>query len=98
MAIDARTGELRWETKTTGGLTSGPIVVEGKVLTGRTCGGQRANCYVSAHDARTGKEVWKFFTAAGPGSRAVKRGAMHQKPLAWRRRGVCPGPTITRGV
>jgi PQQ-dependent dehydrogenase (methanol/ethanol family) len=67
VAIDARTGELRWETKTTGGLTSGPIVVEGKVLTGRTCGGQRANCYVSAHDARTGKEVWKFFTAAGPG-------------------------------
>ena len=44
---------------------NGPIVVEGKVLTGRTCGGQRANCYISAHDARTGTEVWKFFTAAG---------------------------------
>ena len=67
VALDARTGDVRWEAKTTGGLTSGPIVVEGKVLTGRTCAGQRANCYVSAHDARTGKEVWKFFTAAGPG-------------------------------
>ncbi len=68
VALDLRTGALRWEAKTTGGLTSGPIVVEGKVLTGRTCtGGLRANCYVSAHDARTGAEVWKFFTAAGPG-------------------------------
>jgi alcohol dehydrogenase (cytochrome c) len=67
VALDGRTGEVRWETKTTGGLTSGPIVVEGKVVTGRTCAGQRANCYVAAHDARTGKEAWRFYTAAGPG-------------------------------
>jgi alcohol dehydrogenase (cytochrome c) len=66
VALDVRTGELRWETKTSGGLTSGPIVVDGRVLSGRTCTGQRANCYIAAHDARTGKEVWKFFTAAGP--------------------------------
>jgi alcohol dehydrogenase (cytochrome c) len=67
VALDARTGDVRWETKTDGGLTSGPVVVEGKVLTGRTCGGRRANCYIAAHDAKTGKEAWKFFTAAGPG-------------------------------
>src|SRR6478609_8515916 len=35
VALDARTGAVRWETKTAGGSTSGPIVVEGKVLTGR---------------------------------------------------------------
>ena len=65
VALDAITGKVRWELKTDGGLTSGPIVVEGKVLTGRTCGGRRANCYVSAHDAKTGKEAWRFYTAAG---------------------------------
>jgi len=27
----------------------------------------RSNCYIAAHDAKTGKEVWKFYTAAGPG-------------------------------
>lgn len=27
----------------------------------------RQRCYISAHDAKTGKEVWKFYTAAGPG-------------------------------
>ena len=42
-----------------------PIVVEGKVLTGRTCSPRRENCYVAAHDAKTGKEVWQFYTAAG---------------------------------
>ena len=65
VALDTQTGKVRWETKSTGGFTSGPIVVEGKVLTGRTCAGRRENCYVSAHDARTGQEVWRFYTAAG---------------------------------
>ena len=65
VALDASNGSVRWETKTDGGMTSGPIVVEGKVLTGRTCGSARANCYVAAHDAKTGKEAWRFYTAAG---------------------------------
>jgi alcohol dehydrogenase (cytochrome c) len=65
VALDAITGKVRWETKTDGGMTSGPIVVEGKLLTGRTCVGQRANCYIAAHDGKTGKEAWRFYTAAG---------------------------------
>jgi alcohol dehydrogenase (cytochrome c) len=65
IALDAKTGVVRWETKTAGNSTSGPIVVEGKVLTGRTCAPRRENCYVAAHDAATGKEIWKFYTAAG---------------------------------
>jgi alcohol dehydrogenase (cytochrome c) len=63
-ALDARTGELRWETKSSGRLTAGVIVVEGKVLTGRACAPKREDCYISAHDAKTGKEVWRFYTAA----------------------------------
>ena len=66
VALDARTGKVRWETKTTGGMTSGAIVVEGKVLTGRSCAPRRENCYIAAHDAKTGVEVWRFYTAAGP--------------------------------
>jgi alcohol dehydrogenase (cytochrome c) len=64
-AIDAKTGELRWETKSSGRLTAGTIVIEGKVITGRACAPRREDCYIAAHDAKTGKEVWKFFTAAG---------------------------------
>jgi len=64
VALDARTGEVRWETKTTGGMTAGAVVIEGKVLLGRTCAPRRENCYVSAHDAKTGVEAWRFYTAA----------------------------------
>jgi alcohol dehydrogenase (cytochrome c) len=66
--IEARTGELRWQTKADErGHTSAPIVADGKVVTGGTCtGGLRANCYISAHDARTGTLLWKFYTAQAP--------------------------------
>jgi alcohol dehydrogenase (cytochrome c) len=65
VALEASTGKLRWETQSTGGLSSGTLVFGDKVVTGRTCNGVRANCYIAAHDARTGKEAWRFYTAAG---------------------------------
>ncbi|PWT97723.1 MAG: hypothetical protein C5B51_30790 [Terriglobia bacterium] len=69
VGIDARTGEPRWQTKADQrGHTSGAIVVDGKVISGGTCtGGLRANCYIAAHDAVTGKELWKFYTTQGDG-------------------------------
>ncbi len=70
VALDAQTGKVRWETKVDdGGITAGGILVaDGKVLTNRTCMflGREA-CFIAAHDARTGKEVWKFYTTAAPG-------------------------------
>jgi alcohol dehydrogenase (cytochrome c) len=67
VGLDARTGEQRWETKANDrGHTSGEIVVDGKVISGGTCAnGLRANCYIAAHDALTGKELWKFYTTQG---------------------------------
>lgn len=73
-ALDARTGLLVWETKILdyqkgAQHTSGPIVANGKVISGRGCepeGGPDA-CVVVAHDARTGKELWRTRTIAGPG-------------------------------
>jgi alcohol dehydrogenase (cytochrome c) len=66
IALDAVTGKVRW-TAPAGpeNHTSGAIVVDGKVLSGRTCNTKRENCYIAAHDARTGKALWKFYTTAG---------------------------------
>jgi alcohol dehydrogenase (cytochrome c) len=68
VGLDARTGEQRWEAKTDGrGNTSGPLVVEGKVISGGACAGKRENCFLLASDALTGKEAWRFYTTPAPG-------------------------------
>jgi alcohol dehydrogenase (cytochrome c) len=71
VAVDARTGKLRWETKafdleTKTEHSGGLIVADGKVVSNRTCV-TRAGCFIAAHDARTGKELWKFYNTAGAG-------------------------------
>jgi alcohol dehydrogenase (cytochrome c) len=70
LALDAATGKLRWETKVDeGGQTAGGILVaDGKVITNRTCiADVRAKCFIAAHDAKTGREVWRFYTTAAAG-------------------------------
>ncbi len=68
IALDAATGEVRWQTPVTVEThTAGALVVEGKVISGRACNTARSNCYLAAHDARTGKEVWRFHTSPGAG-------------------------------
>lgn len=71
VALDAASGKVRWETKVQDFKeqtqhTGGMIVAEGKVITNRTCE-TRAGCFISAHDAKTGKEVWKFYTTPAKG-------------------------------
>ncbi len=61
-AIDARTGELAWESfildyRAGAKNSSGPIVANGKVISGRSCepeGGPEA-CVITAFDARYGR-------------------------------------------
>jgi alcohol dehydrogenase (cytochrome c) len=73
-ALDARTGQLVWETlildyRRGAKNSSGPIVADGKVISGRSCepeGGPEA-CVVTAFDAKTGRELWRTRTIPKPG-------------------------------
>ena len=74
-ALDAATGRLSWETeildytKQPAHQTSGPIIAKGKIISGRGClprGGPDA-CVVTAHDARTGSELWRTHLIPRPG-------------------------------
>ena len=74
-ALDAGTGRLAWETKVVdyqehpAMQSSGPIIANGKVISGRNCmpvGGPEA-CVITAHDATTGAELWRRRTIPGPG-------------------------------
>ena len=64
VALDAKTGALRWEAALgRRGNSGGMIAANGKIITNGNCvSGPRDSCYISAHDARTGKELWKFNT------------------------------------
>ena len=74
VALDARTGKVVWDTTVADwrlgyGYTSGPIVVRGKVIAGIAgCSRYKDDvCFITAHDAATGKEVWRTSTIAKPG-------------------------------
>jgi len=74
-ALDARSGKLQWETKLFdyrhgAQQTSGPIIANGKVISGRGCEpeGSPAACVILAHDAKTGRELWRRPTIASAGS------------------------------
>jgi PQQ-dependent dehydrogenase (methanol/ethanol family) len=73
-ALDAETGALQWETQILdpslpANASSGPIVANGKIIAGRQCqpGATHEGCIITAHDAKTGKELWRTRTIPRPG-------------------------------
>jgi alcohol dehydrogenase (cytochrome c) len=74
VALNAITGKVVWDTPVSENTkefthTSGPIVIKGKVIQGLTgCILYREEkCFISAYDAETGKQLWKFNTVAREG-------------------------------
>ena len=70
-----RPATLPWETqivdfrKNAAQETSGPLIANGKIISTRGCepkGGPEA-CVITAHDAKTGKELWRTRTIPRPG-------------------------------
>ena len=74
VALDRVTGEVAWDHEVADNAlgyryTSGPIVANGNVVAGMT-GCERFKedvCFISAHDAETGEELWRTSTIARPG-------------------------------
>ena len=74
-ALDAVTGELVWETQIVdyeeepARHSTGPIIAAGRVISGRSCRPHRGPeaCFIAAHDAATGEELWRRPLIPGPG-------------------------------
>ena len=72
VALDARTGEVVWESEVgdyTAGyyMTLAPLVAEGKVMVGVSGGEFGIRGFITAFDAMTGEEAWKTYTIPAPG-------------------------------
>ena len=72
VALDADSGKEVWSAavgdwKNGETITSAPLYYDGLVVTGLSGGEFGVRGSVTAYDAETGKEVWRFYTIPGPG-------------------------------
>jgi alcohol dehydrogenase (cytochrome c) len=71
VAIDAKDGHALWNVKLAEAAagyaaTMAPLVVKGKVIVGVAGGEFGIRGFISAYDAQTGKQAWKFDTIPDP--------------------------------
>jgi len=88
LALDAATGKLDWEVKTVpdGGrytITGAPRVIKGLVLIGNGGGEMGMRGYVTAYDAKTGKQTWRFYTVPGDPSAPFETAALEKAAKTW---------------
>ena len=72
IALDARSGRQLWEVQvgdTMAGftITSPPLAVKDKIIVGISGGEFPTRGYLTAYDAASGKEAWRFYTVPAPG-------------------------------
>jgi alcohol dehydrogenase (cytochrome c) len=71
IALNAKNGTLIWDTTVTAAagypMTHAPLVVKDKIIVGTGGGDGAIRGFLAAYDAKTGREVWRFYTIPGPG-------------------------------
>jgi alcohol dehydrogenase (cytochrome c) len=74
VAVDAKNGQLLWNTKVASpeagyAITHAPLVVKDKVIVGTAGGEYGIRGFLAAYDVHTGKEAWRFNNIPGPGEK-----------------------------
>jgi PQQ-dependent dehydrogenase (methanol/ethanol family) len=74
IALDAKTGKPVWRVDTVDqskpySITGTPRVFNGKVLIGNAGADLGCRGYISAYDAASGKQLWRFFVVPNPDGR-----------------------------
>ena len=89
IALDAATGTVVWSQQTTDtskpySITGAPRVVKGKVIIGNGGAEYGVRGYVSAYDAASGKQLWRFYTVPGDPSKPLESEALKQAVDTWK--------------
>jgi quinohemoprotein ethanol dehydrogenase len=88
IAVDARTGKLVWSVQTTDtskpySITGAPRVVKGKVIIGNGGAEFGTRGYVTAYDAETGKQVWRFYIVPGDPKKGFESKTVEMAAKTW---------------
>jgi quinohemoprotein ethanol dehydrogenase len=88
VSLDAKTGSKRWEVNTIDRskpytITGAPRVVKGKVLIGNGGAEYGVRGYLSAYDAESGKQVWRFYTVPGNPEDGFENPELEQAAKTW---------------
>ena len=89
VALDAVTGAIAWEKDTlidkehSYTITGAPRVFNGKVVIGNGGAEYGARGYVTAYDAETGNQVWRWFTVPGDPSKPFEDDSMAAAAKTW---------------
>ena len=90
IALDAASGELVWEIDTVIDrtrrytITGAPRAAKGLVFIGNGGAEYGVRGYVTAYDAETGAEVWRFFTVPGDPSLPFESPEMEMAAKTWK--------------
>ncbi|MFD2498309.1 PQQ-binding-like beta-propeller repeat protein [Rhizorhabdus histidinilytica] len=89
IAIDARTGRPVWSVNTLEPvwpytITGAPRVFDGKVLIGNAGAEGAARGYVTAYDAETGRQLWRFHTVPGDPAKGLENKALEMAAKTWK--------------
>jgi len=89
ISIDAATGEPNWSVVTVPedgnySITGAPRIANGKVLIGNG-GAEYANVrgFVTAYDAATGEQAWRFYTVPGDPSKPFEAPELEMAAKTW---------------
>jgi PQQ-dependent dehydrogenase (methanol/ethanol family) len=88
-ALDRKTGAQKWMTEACDptqpyGITAAPRVGGGMVFTGNANGDlNTARGFVSAFDAKTGKQLWRFYTRPGDPAKPFESDVMKMAASTW---------------
>lgn len=89
IALDAGTGARVWEVNTVIDrrrpytITGAPRVFNGRVLIGNGGAEFGVRGYVTAYDAGTGRQLWRWFTVPGDPSQPFENAAMERAARTW---------------
>ncbi|MEZ5489106.1 MAG: PQQ-dependent dehydrogenase, methanol/ethanol family [Gammaproteobacteria bacterium] len=88
VALDSRTGDVLWETMTVPEelpytITGAPRVVKGLVMIGNGGAEYGVRGYVTAYDAETGEQAWRFFTVPGNPAEGFENDILSNAANTW---------------